>query len=205
MNHTDRNKAWKLGTGWNHPSERPKTPIPDKLSNTTTFTSGPAAMLHSVAPGRGRRIHVGNASQRPQHDLIGGSPNLPAGQRVAELVKHHNQEEGQILQHIPSEGRVARVSAIDLKYRHHKPGPMQEHINSREAKQANGTLARGRHLQIYSTALSDNVGSISLGRYHLWNVKSAETDETALVNGGDRTRAGPRAFLYRRQARISIA
>src|SRR5712692_1520110 len=53
MDQTARSNAWALGIASAHPNDRLNMPSIDKTGSSTTFTSGPAAMLQSVAPGRG--------------------------------------------------------------------------------------------------------------------------------------------------------
>ena len=63
------------------------------------------------------------------------SPHLAAGQRVAELVKHHNQKQRKVLQKVPGERRIGPRPAIDFIRRHQKPGPMQKQVDPGEAEQ----------------------------------------------------------------------
>ena len=98
------------------------------------------------------RIHIGHTAEWPEHDLVRLSSNLPTGQRVAEFMKRHNQKQRQILQHVPGERGIVSFPALDFKRCHQKPGPMQEHINSRKTKKANRSLARAWHAKSYSTA-----------------------------------------------------
>jgi len=53
MSQTERTNAWALGIVSAHPSERFSVLSTDKTIRSATFTSGPAAMLQSMAPGRG--------------------------------------------------------------------------------------------------------------------------------------------------------
>jgi hypothetical protein len=53
MNHTARNRACALGVAAAQPRLRLRKPSAVRMAKSATFTSGPAAMLHSVAPGRG--------------------------------------------------------------------------------------------------------------------------------------------------------
>ena len=53
MNQSARRNAWALGMVSAHPNDRLNIPSSDKMTRNATFTSGPATMLHSVAPGRG--------------------------------------------------------------------------------------------------------------------------------------------------------
>src|SRR5271157_4031691 len=53
MNKTARSNAWTLGIASAHPAARLHMTSSDKIGSSPTFTSGPAAMLHRVAPGRG--------------------------------------------------------------------------------------------------------------------------------------------------------
>src|SRR5712692_7275325 len=53
MDQTARSNAWALGIASAHPNDRLNMPSIDKTGSSTTFTNGPAAMLQSVAPGRG--------------------------------------------------------------------------------------------------------------------------------------------------------
>src|SRR5271157_1280696 len=53
MNNTARSNAWTLGIASAHPAARLHMTSTDKIGSSPTFTSGPAAMLHRVAPGRG--------------------------------------------------------------------------------------------------------------------------------------------------------
>jgi hypothetical protein len=103
------------------------------------------------APKRGarawRRVHIGHSAERPQHDLVRFSSNLPAGQRVAVLMKHHNEKQCQILQCVPGKRRIAFRPTADFKRRHQKPGPVQKQINPGETKQMNRSLATGRHVR----------------------------------------------------------
>jgi hypothetical protein len=66
---------------------------------------------------------------------------------MAELVEQNDQEQGKILQHVPGDGGVSSAAALDYVYGQEKPGPMQENIDSREAKEANRPLTRTGHLR----------------------------------------------------------
>ena len=83
---------------------------------SATFTSGPAAMLHSVAPGPRRRRHVGHSAQRPEHDLVRLPAHLPAGQRMAKLVHQHDHEQGQVFQHRPNHRGIRARPACLMPY-----------------------------------------------------------------------------------------
>src|ERR1700687_3465518 len=48
-----RSNAWALGIASAHPDDRLNMPSTNKTGRSATFTSGPAAMLQRVAPGRG--------------------------------------------------------------------------------------------------------------------------------------------------------
>src|SRR5713101_5521497 len=53
MNQTARSSAWALGIACDQPNDRLNQPSTDRSGSRTAFTSGPAAMLQRVAPGRG--------------------------------------------------------------------------------------------------------------------------------------------------------
>lgn len=63
---------------------------------------------------------------------------------MAELVKRDDQEEAKVLKDIPGDRRINPVAAVNLVYGNQEPGPVQEDIDPRKAKQADGPLA-GRH------------------------------------------------------------
>jgi hypothetical protein len=111
------------------------------------LTNGPAAMLQRVAPGRGGRVDEGHTTERPEHDPVCHSSDLPTGQGVTELVHEHNQKEQQVLHHVPGERGVISRPAIDFEDGYEKPRPMQKYIHPREAEQVERSLARIRHLR----------------------------------------------------------
>lgn len=82
------------------------------------------------------RIHVGDAPKRPQNNLVSYASYLPTGERVAELVKRDDQEETEVLKDIPCDRRINPVAAVNLVYGNQEPGPVQEDIDPRKAKQA---------------------------------------------------------------------
>jgi hypothetical protein len=49
---------------------------------------------------------------------------------VAELVKGYDQKQCEILEHVPGDGGISPVSALDFIHRDDEPGPMQEYVNS---------------------------------------------------------------------------
>jgi hypothetical protein len=51
-------------------------------------------------------------------------------------MQHHDQEQRQILQHIPCDGGIIALSRLDFVRRHEKPGPVEEDINPTETEQA---------------------------------------------------------------------
>src|SRR6202035_708518 len=86
------------------------------------------------------------AAERPQHDLVRPSANLTASEGVSELVNHHNQEQRQILQHVPGDRGVISFSSLDFICSDKKPRPMDKHVNSVEAEQADRALASAGHV-----------------------------------------------------------
>jgi hypothetical protein len=60
-------------------------------------------------------------------------------------MKGNDHEERKILEHIPGDGRVAMVPALDFKGGHQKPGPVQKYIDTRKTEEANRSLARAEH------------------------------------------------------------
>ena len=111
----------------------------------------PGSNAPQRGPGTRRRIHIRHSAQRPQHDLVSASAHLPASQRVSILMQQHDQEQRQILQHVPGKRPILSRPALDLHHRHQKPRPVQEDIHSRKAKQTDGPS--GRHARDYSTRL----------------------------------------------------
>jgi hypothetical protein len=55
-------------------------------------------------------------------------------------MRQHNHEQRQILQRVPGNGGVPAFLALDFNGRDQKPGPMQKDVNSRNAKEMDGTL-----------------------------------------------------------------
>ena len=53
MTKTARTNSWTLGRVFAQPNDRLNMKSTNRIGTRATFTSGPAAMLHSVAPGRG--------------------------------------------------------------------------------------------------------------------------------------------------------
>ena len=80
----------------------------------TTLTSGPAAMLHKRRTWPRWRVDIGHAAERPEHDPVRSSSNLAASQGVSELMHQNDQEQRQILQHVPGDGGIAALPALDF-------------------------------------------------------------------------------------------
>ena len=84
-----------------------------------------------------RRIDISHAAERPEHDPVGLSSNLPASQGMSELMHEHDQEERKIFEDVPGDRRVASGAALNLVNRNQEPPPMQKYIDSEESKQVN--------------------------------------------------------------------
>ena len=82
-----------------------------------------------------RRIDISHSAKRPEHDPIGLSPNLSASQGMSELMHQDDQEERNIFEDIPGDGRVASGAALNLVNRNQEPPPMQKHVDPEESKQ----------------------------------------------------------------------
>src|SRR5208337_2420192 len=82
-----------------------------------------------------------------KHNLVRRSAHLPASHGVPELMQQHDQEQRQILHHIPDERAIPALPALDLNRRHDKPGPMQKQIDTGEAKQMDRPLANIGHIR----------------------------------------------------------
>ncbi len=92
-----------------------------------------------------RRGHVGYAAQRPQHDLVRPAADLAAGQGMTEFMQQHDQEEREILRHVPPDGRVVFGPAADAVEGDQEPGPVKKDGDTRKAKQAERSLMRRQH------------------------------------------------------------
>jgi hypothetical protein len=56
---------------------------------------------------------------------------------MSELMHQDDQEERNIFEDIPGDGRVASGAALNLVNRNQEPPPMQKYIDSEESKQVN--------------------------------------------------------------------
>ena len=84
-----------------------------------------------------RRRYVRNATQGPQHDLIRGTANLLAGERVAEFMHQDDQKKRHVFNHVPDRGTVtAEMKKFDTKQGNYKPGPMEVNIDSQQSEYA---------------------------------------------------------------------
>ena len=106
MNATAREQAPRRATAAARPRARPSSTRPSSTGTRATLTSGPAAMLHSVAPGRCGGSTYATPAERPEDDLVGRAAHLPAGERVAELVERDDGEQRQVLHHVPDRRAV---------------------------------------------------------------------------------------------------
>ncbi len=113
-----------LPEGDQHPEHRHESDV-DQRSGRDAPEGGARAL---------RSVDIGDTTKRPQHDLVGGSAHLPAGQRMAELVHQDDQEEREVFQHLPGWRRIRIAAHRYLIDRDEKPGPMQIHIDAFEAK-----------------------------------------------------------------------
>src|SRR5215469_3773301 len=53
------------------------------------------------------RINIGHSPERPQHDAVCHASNLPTSKGVSKFVHEHDRKKSKILNHVPSERRVA--------------------------------------------------------------------------------------------------
>ena len=79
--------------------------------------------------------------------MVCSSAHLPACQRVTKLMQRNDQEQREILHHIPGNRGIAPLAAADFISRNQKPGPMQEYIDSGKPEEVDRTLAAAWHLQ----------------------------------------------------------
>ena len=85
-----------------------------------TFTSGPAAMLQSCAPGRCGGVDIRHPAQRPENDVIGFASDLAARELMAELMRQHDEKERQDFKRIPTVRGVLRGRLVKyIKARNH--------------------------------------------------------------------------------------
>ena len=82
-------------------------------------------MLQRVAPGRCGGIYVGHTAERPEHDAVGGSADLAAGQGVAELMQKHDEKEREVLKDVPKDRGVTALAALNLIDSDQEPGPVE--------------------------------------------------------------------------------
>ena len=86
-----------------------------------------------------RRLHVGHAAQRPEHDPIGLPAHLPASEGMAELMQKHNAKDREILDDVPRLGLIFIDAGSDLNVRDQEPAPVQVDLDAGKAKQSEGT------------------------------------------------------------------
>src|SRR6478672_8819517 len=116
------------------PLDRATDSTMNKIGRSATFTSGPAAMLHNVAPGRGG----GSTYATPPrgHNTIWFAVPPTCRQAIAwpnscRVTIRNNARYSATFQPI-DEYRVFRLDFID---RYQKPGPMQKYVHAGETKQ----------------------------------------------------------------------
>src|SRR6185503_5013571 len=94
------------------------------------------------APERGsgprRWVDDGDAAERPQQDLVGASANAAAGKRMPEFVHRHDDEDRQVLEHVPDERRVGAGTAADLEDGDEQPAPVDEDGDALELEEPGG-------------------------------------------------------------------
>jgi hypothetical protein len=96
-------------------------------------------------PGTLRWRHIRHAAERPENDRVGLAAGLPAGQGMAKLVQEDDAKERQILRHIPKRRGIQFASEIVLHERDHKPRPVQIHLDSGKAEQAQSPFLSRQH------------------------------------------------------------
>src|SRR5688572_12901537 len=90
--------------------------------------------------------HVRHAAERPEDDIVSLAADLATGELMAEFVQEHDQEQAEILQHVPDDGGVLSGPIPNHEIRHHKPEPMNVHADAREREQLERSAAGGCHI-----------------------------------------------------------
>jgi len=95
-----------------------------------------------------RRCHVSHAAQRPEHDKIRFSADLPASQRMSKFVHEHNYKQGNENQNRPRKGASKKRRENPFaKKREKQPVPGKININPEQSKYSYGTSPR-RHVDL---------------------------------------------------------
>ena len=82
------------------------------------------------------RVHVCDAAQRPQDDSFRASTDLPAGQRMTELMQGDDREYRHVFQDAPAYRRISAL-LLNLVNGHEKPGPVEKYGDSCNLEEAN--------------------------------------------------------------------